>query len=111
MGKLIFGRNGQVRFNSEEEKKIAIDYILTSSNVQMSVEDNQEQGAWGQEHRIIFKSSYGVPECLLKNMTKGNGGCFGRINCKDFFEEIQVAKALRKTSQSTKPSFVIHKKK
>ena len=57
MGKLIFGKNGQVHFNSENEKQEAIEYLLTSDNVDFDVhEDNQEQGAWGPEERIHFKS-------------------------------------------------------
>lgn len=30
MSKLVFGENGQVRFNSEEELRTAVDYILNS---------------------------------------------------------------------------------
>ena len=30
MSKLVYGENGQVRFFSEEEKREAIEYILTS---------------------------------------------------------------------------------
>ena len=57
MGKLIFGKNGQVHFNNENEKQEAIEYLLTSDNVDFDVhEDNQEQGAWGPEERIHFKS-------------------------------------------------------
>ena len=33
MNKLIYGRNQQIKFNNEEEKKEAIDYILNSKNV------------------------------------------------------------------------------
>ena len=29
MSKLIYGKNGQVRFNSEQEKQEAFEYILT----------------------------------------------------------------------------------
>lgn len=77
----------------------------------MSVEDNQDQSAWGQEHRIIFKSQYGIPECLLRNMIKGNGRCFGRINRKDFFEEIQIVRFLKQNKTTTKPISVLIKKK
>ena len=45
MGKLVFGKNGQVHFNNENEKQEAIEYLLTSDNVDFDVhEDNQEQG-------------------------------------------------------------------
>lgn len=40
---IVFGKNEQVRFNSEEELRIAIDYILNSDNVDFEIhEDNQK---------------------------------------------------------------------
>ena len=91
MSKLVYGKNGQLRFKSEEEKKEAIEYILTSPNVNFRVhENNQEQGAWGPEERIHFKTGIGVPECLKRNMTAGNGSLYGRINCKEFCNEIRA---------------------
>lgn len=90
MSKLVFGKNGQVRFYSEEELRIAIEYILSSDNVDFNIhEDNQNQGAWAPEERIHFKREAGVPECLKRNMTAGKLGIYGRINCKEFCEEIR----------------------
>ncbi len=90
MSKLVYGKKGQVHFDNEEEKKIAIDYILSSSNVNFRIhENNQEQGAWGPEDRIHFRKKEGIPECLLRIMTAGNGSLYGRINCKEFCEEIR----------------------
>ena len=91
MSKLVYGRNKQVKFNSEEEKKIAIDYILNNpDNVDFNVhEDNQEQGAWGSEERIHFRFEAGIPECLKRQLTAGNKSIYGRINCKEFCEEIR----------------------
>lgn len=90
MSKLVYGENGQVRFFSEEEKREAIDYILNSPNVDFNIhENNQDQGAWGPEDRIHFKREEGVPECLKRNMTAGRPGLYGRINCKEFCEEIR----------------------
>ncbi len=91
MNKLVFGKNGQVRFNSEEELRIAVDYILNSSNVDFDIhEDNQNQGAWGPEERIHFRSEQGVPDCLKRNMTAGKQGIYGRINCKDFCDLVRA---------------------
>lgn len=91
MSKLIYGQNGQVRFNNEQEKQEAFEYILSSDNVDFNIhENNQDQGAWGPEDRIHFKSETGVPECLKKNMTKGHGGLYGRINCKELCEELRA---------------------
>ena len=61
MSNLVFGKNGQVRFNSEEELRIAVDYILNSDNVDFEIhEDNQNQGAWAPEavsytHLDVYK--------------------------------------------------------
>ena len=85
MSKLVYGKNGQVYFADENEKKEAIEYILTSSNVDFDIhEDNQHQGAWAPEERIHFKSEEGVPNSLKKLMTAGRPGLYGRINCKEF---------------------------
>ena len=97
MRKLVFGKNGQVHFNNENEKQEAIEYLLTSDNVDFDVvEDNQEQGAWGPEERIHFKSEDGVPDCLKRLMTAGRPGLYGRINCKEFCEEIRKEAKRRK---------------
>ena len=91
MSKLVYGKNNQLSFKNEDEKKIAIEYILNSSNVDFNIhENNQNQGAWGPEDRIHFKNEQGVPECLKRNMTAGNGSLYGRINCKEFCEEIRA---------------------
>lgn len=90
MSKLVYGKNRQVRFDSEQEKEDAINYILTSSNVDFGIhEENQNQGAWGPEDRIHFKKEEGVPESLKKLMTAGRTGLYGRINCKEFCDEIR----------------------
>lgn len=91
MSKLVFGKNGQVRFNSEDELRVAVDYILNSNNVDFDIhEDNQDQGAWGPEERIHFRSEIGVPDCLTRNMTAGRPGIYGRINCREFCELIRT---------------------
>ena len=90
MPQLVFGVKGQVRFYSEEELNVAIEYILNSDNVDFNIhEDNQEQGAWSSEERIHFRREEGVPECLKRNMTAGKPGIYGRINCKEFCEMIR----------------------
>lgn len=90
MSKLVYGKKGQVHFANENEKREAIEYILTSSNVDFDVhEDNQDQGAWAPEERIHFKNEEGVPNSLKKLMTAGRPGLYGRINCKEFCEEVR----------------------
>ena len=90
MSRYVYGKNGQVRFESKEELDIAIEYILTSPNVDFNIhEDNQNQGAWAPEERIHFRHEHGIPECLKRNMTAGRGSLYGRINCKEFCEMIR----------------------
>ena len=91
MSKLIYGRNQQIQFKDDKEKQEAIDYILnTPSNVDFKIHEvNQNQGAWGPEERIHFYSEAGVPECLKRQMTAGRGDLYGRINCKEFCEELR----------------------
>lgn len=90
MSKLVYGKQGQVHFDSEADKQVAVDYILTSSNVNFHIhENNQNQGAWAPEDRIHFKKEESVPDCLKKIMTAGTSGLYGRINCKEFSEELR----------------------
>ena len=91
MSQLIYGRNKQVQFKDEKEKQEAINYILnTPQNVDFKIhEDNQNQGALGPEERIHFKNENGIPECLKRQLTAGNESVFGRINCKEFCEELR----------------------
>ena len=90
MSKLVYGKNGQVHFDNDEEKREAMEYILTSSNVNFRIhENNQNQGAWGPEDRIHFKHEECVPDCLKRIMTAGDGSNYGRINCKEFCEELR----------------------
>ena len=97
MSKLIYGKQGQVRFNNEEEKQEAFEYLINSDDVDIFVhEDNQKQGAWASEERIHFYKEKGIPECLKRNMTAGRGALYGRINCKELCEEIRNLKTKNK---------------
>ena len=88
MSKLVYGKNGQVRFRNEKEKMESFEYLRSSPNVVLVHEDNQEQGAWAPEERIHFKSLLGVPDGLLRNMTAGRGNIEGRINCAELIQEV-----------------------
>ena len=88
MSKLVYGKNGQVRFRNEKERMESFEYLRSSPNVVLVHEDNQEQGAWAPEERIHFKSLLGVPDGLLRNMTAGRGNIEGRINCAELIKEV-----------------------
>ncbi len=93
MSKLIYGTQGQVRFESETEKQEALEYLATSTDVELHFERNDEQGAWGPEKRIYFYSKDGVPEALVRNWTAGNGLVLGRINAADLYDEVKALRA------------------
>lgn len=89
MTKLIYGKNQQVEFLSEAEKREAFDYLINSDDVEFIHEQNQEQGAWASEKRIHFNSESGVPEGLKRNWTAGRGSAVvARINCGELFDEV-----------------------
>ncbi|MFJ1526745.1 hypothetical protein [Lactiplantibacillus plantarum] len=90
MDKLIYGKKKQVVFRSVNEKQLAFDYLKdpNNTNVKFGHEENQKQGAWGPEDRIMFKTLDGVPDCLKRNMTAGNSAYVGRINCKELIDAL-----------------------
>lgn len=89
MTKLVYGKDNQVKFLSEEEKREAFDYLIGSRDIEFHHEQNQESGAWASEKRIYFYSEMGVPEGLVRNFTAGLGGrVVGRINCAELYDEV-----------------------
>ena len=89
MEKLIYGTKNQVKFLDKNEKMEAINYLKESSNVNTVHEHNENQGAWGSEKRFIIKNDDpNMPIGVRRNLTAGNRGCFGRINCKELYDEI-----------------------
>ena len=94
MTKLVYGKEKQVKFLNEAEKKEAFDYLINSRNVEFHVEPNQNSGAWAQEKRIHFLSEADVPEGLKRNFTAGRGGVIARINCAELYDEIFPRRAV-----------------
>lgn len=91
MEKLVYGKQNQVEFYNLKEKEEAFEYLLTSKNVNFNIhEENDRQGAWAPEDRIHFRTLDDVPKCLKRNMTAGNSGVEGRINCKELCEELRA---------------------
>lgn len=88
MTKLVYGKDNQVEFLSEDEKREAFDYLITSSDIEFRHEPNQESGAWASEKRILFYSTNGVPAGLVRNWTAGVGRAVGRINCGELYDEV-----------------------
>ncbi|MGV2855580.1 hypothetical protein ACNPON_09490 [Glutamicibacter sp. AGC13] len=90
MSKLVYGKKGQVVFDSEQDKQEAVDYLVASDDVEFRFESNEQQGAWASEKRIHFYSEEGVPAGLRRNWTAGTGRILGRINAGDFYDEVKA---------------------
>lgn len=87
---ITYGKNNQVSFENEEEKQEALEYLKNSPNVTIVHEQNNLQGAWAPEDRFIIKEDDPLmPDGVRKNLTAGNRGCFGRINCRELVELVK----------------------
>lgn len=87
---ITYGKNSQVRFKNIDEEQEALEYLKYSKNVQVVHEKNNLQGAWAPEDRFIIKEDDPLmPVGVRNNLTAGNSGCFGRINCVDLIERVK----------------------
>lgn len=89
MYKKMFGKNDQVYFNNESEYYELLGYLAKNDGkIKLVWEDNDEQGAWAKEGRILF---YKKPSQSLHAQlayTKGVGDIVTRVNCNDFVQHI-----------------------
>jgi hypothetical protein len=86
-----FGTIQQIRFNSESDFYEFLGYLAKNDGSTKIVwEDNDEQGAWGKEGRILFYIK--VPTALkaILSHTKGitRAGVESRVNCNEFVVNI-----------------------
>ena len=82
---LSFGQKGQVSFSDEAEMYKFIGY-LTKSSVSIQWERNNEQGAWGQEGRMVFSTADVQSHFPNLGYTAGRAGCHSRLNCNEFVQ-------------------------
>lgn len=90
MYKQSFGTKNQISFNSEAEYYELLGF-LTKNNGSTKIvwEENNEQGAWGEEGRIQF---FVTQPALLRAQlahTAGNSSIISRVNCNEFVEHIR----------------------
>lgn len=85
--KLIYGQKKQISFSNEQEKYSFIGYI-TSHGVRVTWERNNEQGAWGEEGRIIFVSPHVEVHFPTLGYSAGNSAYYSRLNCNEFVLEL-----------------------
>lgn len=86
-----FGTKQQISFNSESEYYELLGYLSKSDGSTILVwEDNDLQGAWTKEGRILFFVAQ--PATLRANLlhTAGNGNINSRVNCNEFILNIRA---------------------
>ncbi|MGV8880257.1 MAG: hypothetical protein ACOH2A_14650 [Sphingobacteriaceae bacterium] len=84
-----FGTKQQISFNSEAEYYELLGYLSKSDGSTILVwEDNDLQGAWAKEGRILFfeKQPAALRAYLLQ--TAGVGRIVSRVNCNEFILNI-----------------------
>lgn len=91
MYQATFGTKQQISFNSESEYYELLGYLSKSDGTTILVwEDNDQQGAWAKEGRILFFSAQ--PAALRANLlhTAGVGNILSRVNCNEFIINIRT---------------------
>ena len=79
-----FGSIGQVQFTNEHEYYRLLGYLAKSDgSTELAWEHNEDQGAWGSEGRIKFRSPKPNNIGTLK-LTAGVGNVLYRVNCNSF---------------------------
>lgn len=87
---IVKGKNKQINCKQEDYYKF-IGYLANpESDVEIVLENNDVQGAWGKEARIRFKNDKAkiIFESLGIKFTAGGNGCVCRLNCNEFYEEL-----------------------
>lgn len=88
-----FGTNTppQIQFASENEYYKALGYLARNNDsTSLNWENNQLQGAWGQEGRIHFYfNNPSIPGNF--NLTAGNGNIKHRTNCNEFLSNLYTS--------------------
>ena len=83
-----FGSIGQVQFTNEHEYYRLLGYLAKSDgSTELAWEHNEDQGAWGREGRIKFRSPKPNNIGTLK-LTAGVGNVLYRVNCNSFVKNL-----------------------
>jgi len=91
MYQATFGTKQQISFNSESEYYELLGYLAKGDGSTILVwEDNDLQGAWAKEGRILFFEAR--PAGLRANLlrTEGVGNIKRRVNCNEFILNIRA---------------------
>lgn len=89
---LIFGTNGQIHFNTDNEFYQSLGFLAKSDGTSsIHWEHNENQGAWGSEGRIhCYQNINRFPTALSNAFTAGVGNIIHRINCNEYVEHLRA---------------------
>ncbi|WP_262245434.1 hypothetical protein [Parapedobacter soli] len=86
-----FGTKEQISFNSEAEYYELLGYLSKSDGATILVwEDNDLQGAWAKEGRILFFEQQPLALRAKLLHTAGVGNIVSRVNCNEFILNIRA---------------------
>lgn len=93
MTQLIYGKNGQLQFQSEKDLYISIGF-LAKANIRLYTEDNDinlsgGEGAWANEWRMSFSDIPVNTPLSIKSSIKPNKDASNpRLNNKEFINDL-----------------------
>ena len=93
MAQLIYGKNGQLEFQSEKDLYISIGF-LARANIRLYTEDNDVnlsggEGAWANEWRMSFSDiPANTPQSIKDSIKPNKDGSNPRLNNKEFINEL-----------------------
>lgn len=91
MFKNYFGKRRRMRFDTQEEYFETLGFLAKSDgSIELYLEPNEQQGAWGNEARIhCISNLLKFTEPLKRKFTKGRGKkVLHRINCNEFVKDL-----------------------
>mgnify|MGYP003433847479 FL=1 len=93
MTKLIYGANGQLKFESEKDLYVSIGF-LAKTNMRLYIENNHVnhsggEPAWAEEWRMSFSHiPENIPESLKNSIKPNKDGSNPRLNNKEFINSL-----------------------
>jgi len=91
MYQATFGSKQQISFSSESEYYELLGYLSKSDGSTVLVwEDNDLQGAWAKEGRILFFEAQPVGLRAQLSHTAGVGNIISRVNCNEFISNVRT---------------------
>lgn len=85
MQQLTFGTVKFINFENDSEFFKTLGLLASQSHTRIKIEQNDLQGAWGREGRILcYSNTDNFPLALSTRFSAGVGNIEYRINCNEF---------------------------